>query len=81
LRFAASIPGIRLQGHAQSIVTNEPGPVISLPIGEGTGRSEEAIFDPSSSTLLETLLVQSSLPAKTLPKLPGMPTPFVGEIL
>lgn len=81
LRFAASIPGIRLQGHAESIVTNEPGSVITLPIGEGTGRSEEAVFDPSSSTLLETRLIQSSLPAKTLPKLPGMPTPFVGEIL
>ena len=81
LRFAASIPGVRLRGHAQSIVTSKTGSVIGLPIGEGTGRSEEAIFDPSSSTLLETRLIQSSLPETTLPKLPGMPTPFAGEIL
>ena len=81
LRFAASIPGIRLHDHAKSIVTYETGSVITLPIGDGTGRSEEALFDPTSSTLLETRIVQTSLPAKTLPKLPGMPTPFVGEIL
>jgi hypothetical protein len=81
LRFSASIPGIRLQGHTRSVVTDETGSVISLRIGWGTGRSQEAVFDPSSSTLLETRLVQTSLPANTLPKLPGMPTPFVGEIL
>ena len=83
LRFAASIPGIRLQGHTRSIVTSQTGSVISLPIGCGalTGRSEEAVFNPTSSTLLETRIVEISPPAKTLVKLPWMPAPFVGEIL
>ena len=78
LRFAATIPGIRLLGHAKSIVTNETGSVIGLPIGGGTGRIEEAIFDPSNSTLIETRLVLSALPAKASP-IPG-PAPFIGEI-
>jgi hypothetical protein len=78
LRFAATIPGIRLLGHATSVVTKETGSVIGFPIGGGTGRIEEAIFNPSNSTLIESRLVLSALPTKTSP-IPG-PTPFIGEI-
>ncbi|HEY5266866.1 MAG TPA: CU044_5270 family protein [Acidimicrobiales bacterium] len=78
LRFAATIPGIRLMGHATSVVTNQTGLVIGFPIGGGTGRVEEAIFDPSNSTLIETRLVLNALPAKASPF--PEPTPFIGEI-
>ncbi|HUZ39957.1 MAG TPA: hypothetical protein VMU68_00995 [Acidimicrobiales bacterium] len=80
LRFAATIPGIRLLGHAKSIVTNETGSVIGFPIGGVTGRVEEAIFDPSNSTLIETRLVLNALPTKASPLSRYGPTPFVGEV-
>jgi hypothetical protein len=80
LQFVATIPGIQLLGDARSIITHESGPVIALPVGGGTGRSEEAIFDPSNSTLIETRLVLTALPAKTSIQLPWNPTPFIGEI-
>jgi hypothetical protein len=80
LRFVATIPGIRLTGHATSVLTHKTGSVISFPIGGGTGRTVEAIFDPTSSTLIETRIVLTSLPTKQSVKIPFSPTPFVGEI-
>jgi|SRR5665213_1129410 len=80
LRFVATIPGVRLMGHATSIATGQRGLVIALPLGR-SGLTEEAIFDPSSSNLIEDRYVFTTLPPKpkvTSP-LPG-PTPFVGEI-
>jgi hypothetical protein len=77
LRFIATIPGVRLMGHATSIVTRERGLVIALPLS-GYGRTEEAIFDPSTSKLIETRTILTALPAKVSPY---TPPPFVGEIL
>jgi hypothetical protein len=80
LRYVATIPGVRLVGHATSIATGQRGSVIALPLGR-SGLAQEAIFDPSSSNLIEDRYVFTTLPPKpkvTSP-LPG-PTPFVGEI-
>ena len=77
LKFVATIPGVRLMGHATSIVTRERGSVIALPLRE-YGKAEEAIFDPSTSNLIEIRYVLTVLPSKASP-MPG-PTPFVGEI-
>jgi hypothetical protein len=77
LRFIATIPGVRLMGHATSIVTRERGSVIALPL-KGYGRTEEAIFDPSTSKLIETRITLTALPAKAFPY---APPPFIGEIL
>ena len=74
LRFIATIPGVRLMGHATSFVTNERGTVIALPL---KGFTEEAIFDPSTSELIETRDILTALPAKAVP---FEPQPFVGEI-
>jgi len=48
-----------------------------LPLS-GYGRTEEAIFDPSTSKLIETRTILTALPAKVSPY---TPPPFVGEIL
>lgn len=77
LKFLATIPGVRLIGHATSIVTRERGSVIALPFRE-SGMTEEAVFDPSTSKLIEIRYVITVLPSKASP-IPG-PTPFVGEI-
>jgi len=74
LGFIATIPGVRLMGHATSIVTRERGSVIALAL---KGFTEEAIFDPSTSRLIETRNILTALPAKALPY---TPPPFVGEI-
>jgi hypothetical protein len=74
LRFIATIPGVRLMGHATSIVTHERGSVIALPL---KGYTREAIFDPSTSGLIETRSILTALPAKVVP---FEPQPFVGEI-
>ncbi len=77
LKFLATIPGVRLMGHATSIVTRERGSVIALPFRE-SGMTEEAVFDPSTSNLIEIRYVITVLPSKASP-MPG-PTPYVGEI-
>jgi hypothetical protein len=77
LKFIATIPGVRLMGHATSVVTGERGAVIAFP-GVRPGWAEEAIFDPSSSKLIEIRLVLTSL--TTTPTQIGTPPPFVGEI-
>jgi hypothetical protein len=77
LRFIAAIPGIRLLGHAESVATREVGSVVGLPIGS-IGKMQEALFDPTSSTLIETRLVLTAV-RPPLPSFPE-PTPFVGEI-
>ena len=77
LKFIATIPGVRLMGHATSVVTGERGSVIALPHVR-PGWTEEAIFNPSSSKLIEIRLVLTSL--TTTPTQIGTPPPFVGEI-
>ena len=77
LKFVATIPGVRLMGHATSVVTGERGSVIALPHVR-PGWTEEAIFNPSSSKLIEIRLVLTSL--TTTPTQIGTPPPFVGEI-
>jgi hypothetical protein len=79
LKFVATIPGVRLMGHATSIVTRERGSVIALPLGE-SGMTEKAIFDPSTSKLIEVRYVFTALPLKASPMPGPRPTPFVGEI-
>ena len=79
LKFVATIPGVRLMGHATSIVTRERGSVIALPLGE-SGMTEKAIFDPSTSKLIEIRYVFTALPLKASPMPGPTPTPFVGEI-
>jgi hypothetical protein len=78
LRFVATIPGVRLMGHATSIATGQRGSVIALPQGR-SGLTEEAIFDPSSSNLIEDRYVFTTLPPKSKVTIPE-PTPFIGEI-
>ncbi|HSN03023.1 MAG TPA: hypothetical protein VLS91_06025 [Acidimicrobiales bacterium] len=77
LKFVATIPGVRLLGHATSIVTRKRGSVIALPL-RAYGKAEEAIFDSSTSKLIEVRYILTVLPSKPSP-LPG-PTPFEGEI-
>ncbi len=79
LRFVATIPGVRLLGHATSIVTGERGSVIAMGPSK-RGGTQEAIFNPSTSSLIEIRIVISALPPKTTTTVP-QPTPFVGEIL
>lgn len=77
LRFIGSIHGVRLMGHARSVATNETGSVVGLPVSGG-GLTEEALFDPSTSSLIETRFVFTTLPTEG-PRMPE-PTPAVGEI-
>jgi hypothetical protein len=77
LRFVATIRGVRLLGHATSIVTGERGSVIAMPL-ERRGWSEEAIFNPSTSNLIETRLVITGPTSKDAQIV--LPTPFIGEI-
>lgn len=77
LRFIATIPGVRLMGHATSVVTGHVGSVIGRPI-RGAGLMEEALFDPTSSNLLETRYVVTRLTSRPAPFM--QPTQFVGEI-
>jgi len=78
LEFIATIPGEKLKGSATSLVTRKKGSVVAL-IQKETGIAEEAIFNPSTSELIELRFVRVALPAKVSP-LPG-PVPFVGEIV
>lgn len=77
LKFIATIPGVRLAGNSKSIVTHERGSVIELPFKK-SGVTEEAIFDPSNSNLIEIRNVVTTLTSK-VSSIPG-PTRFVGEI-
>jgi hypothetical protein len=77
LRFVATIRGVRLLGHATSIVTGERGSVIAMPL-ERRGWSEEALFNPSTSDLIETRLVITG-PTSKVAQI-ALPTPFIGEI-
>ena len=56
LRFLATIPGVRLMGTATSMVTHERGTLIGLP-ADLPGLTNEAIFNPSTSQLIETRTV------------------------
>jgi hypothetical protein len=80
LKFVATIPGVRLKGHATSVATGERGSLIGMPLVR-QGWSQEAIFNPSTSDLIETRLVLTALPAPT-PNSSALilPKPFVGEI-
>ena len=60
LRFLATIPGVRLMGSATSMATMKRGTLIGLP-ADLTGLTDEAIFNPSTSQLIETRTVFTSL--------------------
>ena len=80
LKYIATLPGVRLMGHATSVETGERGSVIAMSLVR-RGWTEEAIFNPSTSDLIETRLVLTALVAPT-PTSSAliMPKPFVGEI-
>lgn len=81
LRFVATIPGVRLMGHATSVVTGQRGSVIAMNLLK-PGWTREAIFNPSTSSLMEIRSVLTALPPETTTTMPfAQPTPFVGEIL
>lgn len=71
LRFLATIPGVRLLGSATSMVTKERGTLIGLP-ADLTGLTIEAIFDPSTSQLIETRTVVTA-PSRLAPVLRQSP--------
>jgi hypothetical protein len=77
LKYIATLRGVRLLGQATSIVTREKGSVIAMPLVR-RGWTEEAIFDASTSNLIETRLVITGTTSKTVQI--GFPTPFIGEI-
>jgi hypothetical protein len=79
LRFVATIQGVRLMGHATSIVTGQTGSVIAMGPSK-RGWTQEAIFNPSTSSLIEIRIVLAALPPKTTTTVP-QPTPFIGETL
>ncbi len=81
LKFIATIPGVRLAGHATSVATGESGSVIELPLTR-PGWAEEAIFSQTSSRLIEIRYVITSLPVTSAAIRLLQPEPrFVGEIM
>jgi hypothetical protein len=56
LRFLATIPRVRLMGSATSMATHQRGTLIGLP-ADLPGLTNEAIFNPSTSQLIETRTV------------------------
>ena len=71
LRFLATLPGVRLLGTATSMVTKERGTLIGLP-ADLAGLTIEALFDPSTSRLIETRTVVTA-PSRFAPVLRHSP--------
>lgn len=80
LRFISALPGIRLYGSGRSFATNRTGTLIGLPINR-RGITEEALFDPSTSSLLEIRYVITNISYfKSGPKLGPQPDYSNGSV-
>jgi hypothetical protein len=74
LRFMATIPGVRYLGPSTTFGNHEEGTALSIPTNVPSGEAFQVIFDPKTSTLLETRIVVVDPSKATLPN-PNLPLP------